>query len=155
LNKKSFNRYLLFMSVQDKSTRFWPFYDQVPVLVLEVREFIPHGPTVLVPELLRVRSFHLLLLFLGPAARKHGVKKRPLQQNYCEIIFICWTFHFVFFIGWAIHKFDPNKRLIHLSQGKSWNTQFKISLNMSIVDKPQNFVPMKFNDFTVLENRPY
>ena len=35
---------------------------------------------------------------------------------YCALIFICWSFNFVFFLGRAIHEFElPTILFIHLS----------------------------------------
>ena len=33
---------------------------------------------------------------------------------YCEIIFICWTINFVFFVGSAIHKFKIPVELLFI-----------------------------------------
>jgi len=71
---------------------------------------------------------------------------------YCEIIFIRWTFNSMFFVGRAIHEFKiPPKyifTLVILRVVLFLNPRIQESTNMSIVIKPWNFMPMKWNDFT-------
>jgi len=58
----------------------------------------------------------------------------------------------MFFVGRAIFDFKiPTKYLftlviLHIIR----NPQIKVSMNMSIVVKQRNFLPMKLNDFTIL-----
>jgi len=75
------------------------------------------------------------------------------SANFCEIISMPWTFNFVLFVGMAIYEFKiPTKYLftsvINILRIIK-NPQIQVSMNMSIVVKPQNFVPMKLNDYTV------
>jgi len=72
-------------------------------------------------------------------------------MKYCEIIFIHWTFNFVYFVGWAIHHFKiPLKYFFNLViLGIIGNPRIKVFTNMSIIIKPRNFDPMKLNDFAV------
>jgi len=72
--------------------------------------------------------------------------------NYSEIIFIHWTFNFVYLVGRTIHELKiPMKYLFTLVIFNIiWNPQIEVFTNMSIIVKPQNLVPMKLNDFTVL-----
>ena len=66
----------------------------------------------------------------------------------CEIIFIRWTFNFMFFVGRAIHEFKiPLKYFFTLFAWHIiWNPQTQVS---TIVIKPRNCVPIKMKDFTV------
>ena len=68
-----------------------------------------------------------------------------------EIIYICCTFNFVYFIGSAIYEFKTPTEYFkgHLFLSKTKKTQIWFSTNISIVVKPRNFVPMILNDFTV------
>jgi len=77
-----------------------------------------------------------------------------LNLTYSETIFICWTFNFIYFIGRTIHKFKiPTKYLFTEVVFKIiWNPQIQVSTSMSIVVKPRNLVPTKYNDFTVLRS---
>jgi len=54
------------------------------------------------------------------------------ENKYPEIIFIRWTFNFMYFVGWAIHKF----KIPTLSKIKKQKTQIKVSTIMSFVLKP-------------------
>ena len=69
---------------------------------------------------------------------------------YCKIIYNRKTFNFAYFMGMTNHEFKvPMKYFSSLSFFCSiWNPQIYVSLNMSIVVKAQNFVPMKLHDFT-------
>jgi len=88
------------------------------------------------------------------AHRANALTTEPLLRvwfEYCEIIFICWTFNFMYFVGGAIYEFKILLKylfvLIILSM--IWNSRIQVSTNMSIVFKPWNFVPMKLHYFTV------
>jgi len=78
---------------------------------------------------------------------------KSLYRIYWEIIFIHWTFNFVFFMGRAIHEFKiPTKYLftsflLHIIR----NPRTQVSTNLSIAVTPPNFVPIKLNDFTVID----
>jgi len=78
-----------------------------------------------------------------------------LLTNYCEHIFIRWTFIFVFFDGRAIHEYKiPTKYLFTLVMLHIiWNLRIQVSMNMPIFVKPWNFVPMKLNAFTVVYSK--
>ena len=62
-----------------------------------------------------------------------------------EIIFIRWTFNFVYFVGRAIHKFKILTKYSFTLVLFSiiWNHRIQLSTNMSIINKPQNFEPIK------------
>jgi len=72
-----------------------------------------------------------------------------LQWNYFYLLNILFC---VFLVHMAIHKFKiptnvlfKYKVMMHII----WNPKIQMSMNMSIVIKPWNFVPMKLNAFTV------
>jgi len=45
-----------------------------------------------------------------PHGTLSGARCTLMIISYCEIIFICWAFHFVSFVGRAIHEFKiPTK----------------------------------------------
>ena len=71
-----------------------------------------------------------------------------LLANYCEIIFIRSTSNFeFFFMGRAIHEFKiPTKYVVTLV---IWRIIRNRRIQVSIVTKPQKFMPTKLNDFTV------
>jgi len=73
------------------------------------------------------------------------------QEIYCELILIWWTFNFVYFVGRAIYEFKiPTKYLRNdLFLSKIENSRIKESMNMSILFKQGNFVPMSLNNLTV------
>jgi len=65
-------------------------------------------------------------------------------MHYFEIIFIRWTFNFVFFMGSAIHKFkfSPKRELTLVILRIIWNPQIQVSTNMPSLMVSWNFVPM-------------
>jgi len=73
------------------------------------------------------------------------------KSNYSEIIYICWTFNFVYFVSRTIHKFRC-QWIIYLLHSVIfciiWNPPLQESTNNFIGFKPRNLVPMKLNDFT-------
>jgi len=70
---------------------------------------------------------------------------------YCKIIIIRWKFHFMYFVGRAIHKFNISIKYLFtlVIYHTLWNLRIKVSTNMSSIVKLRNCVPMKLNDFTV------
>ena len=53
----------------------------------------------------------------------------------CEIIFICWTYNFMYFMGMAIHTFKiPTKKLFtFIILGNFFNRQIHMTINNSII----------------------
>ena len=73
------------------------------------------------------------------------------RTMYCEIIIIRWTFNFMYLMCRTIYKF--NKYLFTLVIFNIiWSPWIQVSTNISIVVKPRNLVPTKFNYFTVYIN---
>jgi len=71
---------------------------------------------------------------------------------YCDIIFICWTFHFVYYVGRTTNKF---KIPTHCWFNVIVVFNLKInegSTNMSIIMKAQNFMPLKIKWFHSIRN---
>ena len=76
---------------------------------------------------------------------------------YCEIIFMRWTFNLMYFVGRTFHKLKISMKYIFPSVifHKIWKTQIYVSRNMSIIVKPRNLVPTKWNNFTVKKDTVY
>jgi len=69
-------------------------------------------------------------------------------SRYCEIIFIRQTFNIVYFMGRTMDDFNIQLKFHH--QFSNINDNLK-SANMPIVIKLRNLVPMKFNEFKVIQ----
>jgi len=70
-----------------------------------------------------------------------------LQWNYFYLLDILFC---VFLVHIAIHKLKiPKTKFKLVMMHIIWNPKIQVSMNMSIVIKPWNFVPMKLNAFTV------
>jgi len=62
--------------------------------------------------------------------------------KYCEIIFICWTFNFLYFVGRTVNKFKrPMKFLSNYFCVLFENPRIQVTKNMSIIVKPKWFQP--------------
>jgi len=80
------------------------------------------------------------------------VLARFTSPKYCAIIFIHWTWNFVYFVGKEIHEFHiPMKYLLSLEiLDIILNIQIQMSTNISVFN-PRHFVPYDFTVYRIYQ----